>query len=211
MGYIQRVKLLAALKKITATDKHYPLFHVQNSNVVPKVRKQTTYDPAGIYFFFKDHPPEGGVYWSDWKFAFEAKVTPTAKILQLDKVTLKESESWLSSLIDIDSHDVLCALCNVMVEQENWDADHYAEIAADETDATIRKRLAKRAFWYHVLKAHFNDSAKLAAFFLSKGFNVLEDHNATIWDTEKDQLVALKKDAVKLRPIKSEKIRQICG
>lgn len=210
MGYIRQVQLMAALKKI-AGGKQYPLFRVQDCNVIPKIQKQTTYDPAGIYFFFKNSPPQGGVYWSDWKFAFEARVTPSAKILQLDKVTLKTSETWLSSLIDIDSHEILCALCDVMVEQENWDADHYAEIAADETDATIRKWLVKRAFWYHVLKAHFNDSAKLAAFFLSMGFNVLEDHNATIWDTEKDQLIALKKDSVELRPIQPEKIRQICG
>ena len=197
---------------ITKVDD-FPLFRVQNTSHTPSVRKQISYDPAGIYFFFKAHCPEGGVYISDWKFSFEGKVSPGAKVLKLDQISSSQVLPWLEGELKsgIDDHAVLIRLCEIMQEQENWDADHYLDVAEEESEATVRGWIKKRAFWYHALKAHFNDSRKFASFFLGKGYSVLEDHDRTIWDTEEHQLIALTNDSVFSQPISTQVIKKQCG
>lgn len=67
-----------------------------------------------------------------------------------------------------------------------------------------------RDAWYHLLKSHFDCSKKFAKFFLSKGFDILEDHNGLIWDNEKDQCIVLRNEAMEVRPVDPEAIRSLC-
>ena len=194
---------------IAADDSEFKLFRVQNTKHAPKVKQQQTLDPAGIYFFYKDLPPEGGVYENDWKFAYEGQLK-SQNTLDLGQVK-EEGSKWVLERID-DTNAALLALLEHAVEHENWQIDSYFEDVSKDPSITPSKFMEQYYnSWYHLLKHHFRSSKKFADFFLGKGHDVLEDHNGVVWETENDQCIVLRQEAVAVRPIDGETLRKIVG
>jgi len=90
--YIQRVKLLAALRKIST---EFPYYRVSDSKKVsmPPERK---FDPYGMYLFIKGEPVDVSGMWGSMKWRRDAKLK-TNKLLDLSKMSISLAKKLLEN------------------------------------------------------------------------------------------------------------------
>lgn len=207
MGYIQRVKLMAALKKVSAQVDDieklhslvkYPYMHISARNTQPTINTKTKMkDPWGIYFLPKKKNDTGyGAYEEpDHNYMWFADIEPS-KILHLNHVSYTEILGFFqkAGFNYSDKDEFFNLLSNAEKYNDAMLGDN--DLDRDATDEEIKEVIT--TYWFAFLRVFFNSADKFRRFFLSD-YNALYD-NGTAGYAGQRQFIVLNPSIIEWGP-----------